>query len=67
MTILFAFPGYEKFADKVCESRDCLLGEVEIRAFPDGETLVTIKSDVKNQDVIVVCGLDDPDKKILLS
>ena len=65
MSILFAFPGYEKFSKLVKDRNDFELGDLSVKHFPDGESLVTIKSDVKNKDIIVVCGLDRPDAKMM--
>lgn len=65
MSIIFAFPGYETFACKMRDQTGFLLGSLAINRFPDGESLVTLKTDVKNKDVIVVCGLDNVDDKIM--
>lgn len=39
------------------------LAEFEHRCFPDGETYIRIDSDVKDQDVLVVCQLHHPNQK----
>jgi len=39
------------------------LAEFEHRCFPDGETYIRINSDVKDQDVLVVCQLHQPNQK----
>lgn len=41
------------------------LGNLEFRHFPEGESYVRINSDVKNQKVILVCGLEKADEKIM--
>ena len=40
-------------------------GELEVRHFPDGESLVRLVSPVARRDVVLFCGLDRPDEKIL--
>ena len=65
MPILFNYPGYESVANKLIESLNYQRGEVKFHNFPDGESLVTIKSDIKDREVILLCGLDDPDSKIM--
>lgn len=64
-TILFYFPGNEKLAQSLAEQTNFPLGKLEIRKFPDGETLVKILSDVQGQRVVIVCSLDRPDDKFL--
>ena len=61
MSIVFVFPGYEQFAKNI----NTELGDLSVSYFPDGESLVTIKSDVKDKEVTVICGLDNPDTKIM--
>lgn len=41
------------------------IGSAEIRDFPDGESYIRVDSDVQNKVVILVCGLDHPNNKIL--
>jgi len=64
MPVLFAFPKYESFAKKI-ENPGFAHGDLSIKHFPDGESLVTLQTDVKDKDVILVCGLDDADRKIM--
>lgn len=65
MAIIFAFPDYEKLAASLAKKTGNSLGELVIRHFPDGESYVKINSDVKNQKVILLCGLENPDSKIM--
>jgi ribose-phosphate pyrophosphokinase len=65
VSVIFAFPGHEKFVNRMREQADFSLGEFKIKNFPDGESLVTLKTDVKDKNVTVVCGLNDVDSKIL--
>ncbi len=63
--ILFAFPGFESLADLIASRQGYDRGDVLIRHFPDGESLVQLNSSVQGLRTIVVCGLDQPDTKIM--
>lgn len=63
MTLLFTFPGYEELACKIQKQLGLEQGDVIVRHFPDGESFVKLNTDVKDQNVVVVCGLDQPDQK----
>jgi len=65
MSILFAFPGYELFADRIQDNPSFSGGDFTISSFPDRESLVTIHTDVKDKEVIIVCGLDRPNEKVI--
>lgn len=64
-TILFALPGNEFLLRQLAGQLNAETGEAEIRHFPDGETYVRIKSDVKDKRVVLVCTLHLPDEKLL--
>lgn len=63
--IIFALPGNEQLTEKLAKQLNAEIGETNIRQFPDGETYVQIKSDVKDKKVILVCTLHQPDDKLL--
>ena len=63
--IIFAFPGYEKLADEISDKLNIERGSLEFRRFPEGESYVRINSSVKNKEVILVCGLESADQKIM--
>lgn len=65
MTIIFAFPNYEKLAKNLSHKTNYPLGSLTFRHFPEGESYVQINSDVKNKKVILVCGLENADAKIM--
>lgn len=65
MAIIFGFPGYEKITSSIAAQIKAVEGAITIRHFPDGESYVKIESDVTNQEVIVVCGLDNPNSKAM--
>jgi ribose-phosphate pyrophosphokinase len=63
--IIFGFDENEKMAAAIAEQLGVTLGEVIFRHFPDEETLVRIKSEVKELEVILVCSLNQPDPKLM--
>ena len=65
MTIIFAFPNYEKLATDLVAKTNYELGSLTFRHFPDGESYIKINSDVKNKKIILLCGLENPDTKIM--
>jgi len=65
MPVIFSFPGFEAIARYIASDLAMTRGDVTIRHFPDGETYVRLNSPVEDQDVIIVCGLDNPDQKIM--
>ena len=65
MTIIFAFPNYEKLATDLVAKTNYELGSLTFRHFPDGESYIKINSDVKNKKIILLCGLENPDIKIM--
>lgn len=64
-TILFALPGNEELTKKLAQQLHAETGETIIRQFPDGETYIQLKSDVKGKRVVLVCTLHQPDDKLL--
>ena len=65
MTILFSFPGYEDLTGKINEQLGFESGDVTVRNFPDSESFVQINTNVEGKDVILTCGLDNPDQKAM--
>lgn len=63
--IIFSFPGYEEIANDVSKRLGIEYGKMDLHHFPDGESYIKINSDVKNKEVILFCGLDNPDSKIM--
>lgn len=64
-TIVFTLPGNESLAANLTEQLRVEKGEAVVRHFPDDETFVRVDTDVKEKDVLLVCTLDHPDKKLL--
>ena len=63
--IIFALPGNESLAAKLAQLLHIEIGEAVVRHFPDDETFVRVDTAVKEKDVLLVCTLDHPDKKLL--
>lgn len=61
--ILFYFPDDEAFARCLTAHLDIELGELHWHRFPDGESLVTLKSDCRDREVLVLCSLSKADIK----
>ena len=65
MSVVFSFPGFSTIASCIAAKLQFERGEVIVRLFPGGESYVKLNTPVKDKDVIIVCGLDNPDQKIM--
>jgi ribose-phosphate pyrophosphokinase len=65
LPLILPLPGNEAFARLLATRLAADVGALEMRAFPDGESYVRLLDDVTGRNVIVVCTLDDPDRKFL--
>lgn len=63
-TVLFSFPDIDDLAEKIVKKTGFEFGDLSIREFPDKESFVQIFTDVKGKDVIILCGLDSPNRKL---
>jgi len=63
--IVFTFPEYKKLAKNIAKENGYKLGKVTIREFPDKESFVQIHNKVEGLDVVIVCGLDNPNVKLI--
>ena len=63
--VVLAVPGAEAAADKLCQRLGASCAAAHVRHFPDGELYVRIDTPVDGQDVVLVCGLERPQEKIL--
>jgi ribose-phosphate pyrophosphokinase len=63
--LFFAMAGNEPMTRSLAERLGAELGDVESRAFPDGETYLRFSSDIAGRSVAIVCTLDRPNDKIL--
>lgn len=63
--IFIALPENEELTKSLAKSCNAEIGKIVIRQFPDEETYIKIESDVIGKQVIIVCTLNHPDKKLL--
>jgi ribose-phosphate pyrophosphokinase len=64
-TLILALPGNESLAAAIADRLSLPIGQMAVRHFPDGETYVRIDTPVRDRHVVIVCGLHDPDPKIM--
>ncbi len=66
MTLLIVpMPGNESLATSLAHHLHGHLDELETRVFPDGETYLRFRQDLRGSSVILVCTLDHPNPKFL--
>jgi len=63
--LLIAMLGNEAMTQKLARTLDADVGQVELRAFPDGESYLRFLSDLSGRTLVMVCTLDRPNEKIL--
>lgn len=63
--LVIAMPGNESFAGEIAAALGAEAGQIETRRFPDGESYVRFRSDVRDRDLVMVATLDRPDGKYL--
>ncbi len=63
--MFFAMPGNDDLTRLLADRLGAETGEMNIRRFPDGETYLQIRSDVKGRMAVVVCTLVRPDEKLV--
>src|SRR5262249_36548768 len=63
--LFLAMPGNEAMTQKLAHTLDAEIGQLELRAFPDGETYLRFMSDLPGRTLAMVCTLDRPNEKIL--
>lgn len=63
--IACAFPGCSSLAARVTEALGAETAALEWHRFPDGESLVTLRGDCANRDVVLIATLRDPDRLAL--
>jgi len=54
--IIYGIPGYEKLSQAIATKLKAKIGQVEIRAFPDGERYLRFLNSLQGSDVAVVGG-----------
>jgi ribose-phosphate pyrophosphokinase len=63
--VIIAMPRNEAMAEKLAKLLRANIGQLELRAFPDGETYLRFITDVSTRAIILICTLDRPNEKIL--
>ena len=63
--VILGLPGNETICHALAKRLDAEVAEAIVRHFPDSESYVRIKTQLSERQVIMVCTLDRPDKKIL--
>jgi ribose-phosphate pyrophosphokinase len=63
--LVISMPGNEAMAEALARRLAADLGQIELHAFPDGETYLRLLTSVSGRDVAFVCTLDHPNDKIL--
>lgn len=63
--LVYALPGNAAFAATLCGAWPADAGELIVHQFPDGESLVRLRTGARGRDVVLVCTLREPDAKIL--
>lgn len=64
-TILLALPGAESLAERIAAELHCPANTIEAHRFPDGETVVRLRTGVEGLRVVLAAHLDHPDEKTL--
>jgi len=64
-SVILALPGNEQLAAGLAAKLQTEVGRMTVRRFPDGESYVRIETPVDGRNVVLACGLHDPDTKIL--
>lgn len=63
--VVFGFPGQEQCAEALALGLGGSRSELLLRRFPDGEAYVRLDTPVEGRAVVLVCGLDRADDKLL--
>jgi ribose-phosphate pyrophosphokinase len=63
--LFLAMPGNEAMTGTLAQKLGGEVGQVELHAFPDGETYLRFRADLAGRTLALVCTLDRPNEKIL--
>ena len=63
--VLFCLDDNPELARAVCQGLNAEMGDVLVRAFPDGESYVRVLSPCEDRIAVMVCSLHQPDSKIM--
>jgi len=65
LPLVVAMPGNEALAGALEGMLPAVGVGLEVRRFPDGESLVRVVGDVRGRDVVIIATLDQPDSKLV--
>jgi len=63
--LLIPMPGNETMAEALARTLAADIGQIELHAFPDGETYLRFLTIISSRNLALVCTLDRPNEKIL--
>jgi ribose-phosphate pyrophosphokinase len=63
--VVLAYPGNERLADALAAHLGSETVPLEFRHFPDGEIYLRVRGRIEGKVVIVACGLDRPNDKVV--
>ncbi len=63
--MLIAMPGNEAMAQSIAAALGAEIGQLELRAFPDGESYLRFGTTPADRNIALVCTLNHPDAKML--
>jgi ribose-phosphate pyrophosphokinase len=63
--LLFVLPGGEHLANDLAAALGAEVGRLALRAFPDGETYVRCDTSPADRDVVLLCSLHEPDRRLV--
>jgi len=63
--LVYAMPGNEAFAQRLCATWPADTGALAARRFPDGESLVRLDTAPRGRDAALVCTLHQPDAQVM--
>lgn len=65
MVLVLPFPGNTGLAAALADAGAFDTGRVDLRSFPDGESLVRLDGDMAGRDIVLLCTLRNPDPVFL--
>ena len=63
--LLIAMPGNEAMTRALAQTLGAEMGQLDMHAFPDGETYLRFATELATRTLVIVCTLDRPNDKIL--
>jgi ribose-phosphate pyrophosphokinase len=63
--VVISYPGNESLTASIAKGINGIIGKIQMRHFPDGETYIRLVTDVLDNSVFVVASLHRPDDKFL--